>query len=127
MSKNIIVVDDDEDILQIIRYMLEEQGHQVRAVSDIVSFNRLSDFEPDLILLDDWLADGYGHRLCEQLKQDERTRLIPVILISAKNDIAQIAHKSKADDYIAKPFDVDFFMSKIAFWLSTAVPPNHPE
>jgi DNA-binding response OmpR family regulator len=123
-KKRIIVVDDDDDILQIIRFILEEQGHRVEAVSDIVSFNRLSNFEPDLILLDDWLADGYGHQLCKALKQDRRTRTVPVLLISAKNDIDDIAAKSLADDYIAKPFDLDFFMNKVQSWL---IPAKNPK
>ncbi|SEO08567.1 two-component system, OmpR family, phosphate regulon response regulator PhoB/two-component system, OmpR family, alkaline phosphatase synthesis response regulator PhoP [Mucilaginibacter gossypiicola] len=118
MQKRIIVVDDDDDVLQIMRFILEEQGHLVEAVCDIESFNRLTGFKPDLILLDDWLIDGYGHELCQKLKQDHRTRMVPVILISAQNGIEEAAEKGNADDYITKPFDVDFFMSKIQAWLS---------
>ncbi|WP_114941798.1 response regulator [Mucilaginibacter endophyticus] len=118
MKKRIVVVDDDDDILQIIRFILEEQGYLVEAATDILSFNKLGDVKPDLILLDDWLSDGYGHLLCRALKQNQKTKTIPVLLISAENDIEAIARKSHADDYIAKPFDLDFFMNKVQSWLS---------
>ncbi|UOE48815.1 response regulator [Mucilaginibacter sp. SMC90] len=118
MKKRIVVVDDDDDILQIIRFILEEQGYLVEAATDILSFNKLGDVKPDLILLDDWLSDGYGHLLCRALKQNQKTKTIPVLLISAKNDIEAIAGKSHADDYIAKPFDLGFFMNKVQSWLS---------
>ncbi|WP_121810285.1 response regulator [Mucilaginibacter kameinonensis] len=118
MQKRIIVVDNDDDIQEIIRYVLEEQGYQVETVSDILSFNKLGDVQPDLILLDDWLSDGYGHVLCRALKRNRQTKTIPVLLISAKNDIESLAAKSHADDYIAKPFDLDFFTHKVQSWLS---------
>ena len=118
MKKRIVVVDDDDDILQIIRFILEEKGYLVDAVTDILSFNKLGNVKPDLILLDDWLSDGYGHLLCRALKQNRQTKTIPVVLISAKNDIECIAEKSHADDYIPKPFDLDFFMDKVQSWLS---------
>ncbi|MDN3584504.1 response regulator [Mucilaginibacter flavus] len=122
MSKNIIVVDDDEDILNIIELILIEAGYHVRAVSDIVSFYSIHEFSPDLILLDDWLADGYGSKLCLDLKQNPRTSNIPVILISAKNDLKNIAKACLADDFIPKPFDLDFFTTKINNWLLNAIP-----
>ncbi|QEM09943.1 PleD family two-component system response regulator [Mucilaginibacter rubeus] len=127
MQKRVIVVDNDDDILQIIRFILEEQGYLVEAVSDILSFNKLGDIQPDLILLDDWLSDGYGHLLCRALKQNSQTKTIPVLLISAKNDIETLAAKSHADDYIAKPFDLDFFMNKVRSWLSPHKNPMRPD
>lgn len=122
MSKNIIVVDDDEDILNIIELILVEAGYHVRAVSDIVSFYNIHEFKPDLILLDDWLADGYGSKLCLDLKRNPLASNIPVILISAKNDLPDISKNCLADDFISKPFDLDFFTAKINNWLHRALP-----
>ena len=116
MPKRIIVVDDDEDTLQIISYVLIEAGYEIIPANDIVSFNRIGDLHADLILLDDWLTDGYGSQLCLQLKNDPKTCHIPVILFSANDNIEQNALACRADDFIAKPFDLDTIVAKLRFW-----------
>jgi DNA-binding response OmpR family regulator len=117
MQKRIIVVDDDDDILQIIRYVLEEHGMTVEAVSDIVSFEKLRQNTADLILLDDWLNDGLGSQLCKGLKNNKHTANIPIILISAANNLAESAKESGADDFLSKPFDIDDLLTKVDLWL----------
>lgn len=117
MQKKIIVVDDDDDILQIIRYVLEEHGMTVEAVGDIVSFEKLRQNTADLILLDDWLNDGLGSQLCKSLKNNEHTANIPIILISAANNLAESAKESGADDFLSKPFDIDDLLTKVDLWL----------
>lgn len=117
MSKKVVVVDDDDDILQIIKYVLEEQKIIVKAVNDIVSFQKISNWNPDLILLDDWLSDGRGGELCKAIKADKATASTPVILISAVNNLSEIAAMNEADDYIAKPFDIDLLLQKVNFYL----------
>ena len=118
MRKKVIIVDDDDDILQIVRYILEEQGIDVEAVNDIVSFQKLDQKNTDLILLDDWLNDGYGSELCKTLKSHSNTQNITIILISAANQLVSIANKSGADDFLAKPFDIDDLLTKVDFWLA---------
>jgi len=117
MQKKIIVVDDDDDILQIIRYVLEEHGMTVEAVSDIVAFQKLCQNTMDLILLDDWLNDGLGSQLCKKLKNNEHTANVPIILISAANNLAASAKESGADDFLSKPFDIEDLLTKVDFWL----------
>lgn len=117
MQKKIIVVDDDDDILQIIRYVLEEHGMTVEAVSDIVAFQKLCQNTMDLILLDDWLNDGLGSQLCKKLKNNAHTANVPIILISAANNLAASAKESGADDFLSKPFDIEDLLTKVDFWL----------
>jgi DNA-binding response OmpR family regulator len=117
MQKKIIVVDDDDDILQIIRYVLEEHGMTVETVSDIVAFQKLCQSTTDLILLDDWLNDGLGSQLCKSLKNNEHTANVPIILISAANNLSESARESGADDFLSKPFDIEDLLSKVDFWL----------
>ncbi|WP_161964539.1 response regulator [Mucilaginibacter endophyticus] len=117
MKKKIIVVDDDDDILQIIRYVLEEHGMTVEAVSDIVAFQKLCQNTMDLILLDDWLNDGLGSQLCKNLKNNAHTANVPIILISAANNLAASAKESGADDFLSKPFDIEDLLTKVDFWL----------
>ncbi|WP_114938647.1 response regulator [Mucilaginibacter endophyticus] len=66
MPKRVVVVDDDNDILQIIKYVLEEQKISVKAVNDVVSFQGIINGQPELILLDDWLSDGRSGELCKK-------------------------------------------------------------
>lgn len=106
MNKNIVVIEDDRDILDLIQYILADEGY------DVVGFNRLEPLEkisgqqPSVILLDNRLADGYGNTLCLSLKTNTDTKHIPVIMISASGGLEQIANNCKADAFLAKPFDL---------------------
>lgn len=71
----------------------------------------------DLILLDDWLNDGLGSQLCKKLKNNAHTANVPIILISAANNLAASAKESGADDFLSKPFDIEDLLTKVDFWL----------
>ena len=89
---------------------------------DVTSFNRhqplefLIDFEPELILLDVRLANGYGHLLCRDLKANPTTANIPVILVSGANNLSLIAEDSHADGYLSKPFGVEELLGVVKKW-----------
>ncbi len=115
MSKKILVVDDDKDILDIISFILSEKDYHViqSQTADVVSY--LEQIKPDLILLDNWLAgDIIGADICKIIKASALHSNIPVILISAVTGLDQMARDCKADGYIAKPFDVDQLEQMVA-------------
>ena len=108
MSKiNILVVEDDEDILELVRYNLSREGYQVAtAISgeDALKHARSKPF--DLYLLDLLLPGFDGLELCKILKGDSRTAHVPIIMVTAKGEEADIVTGLElgADDYITKPF-----------------------
>lgn len=115
MNKKILVLDDDQDILDILSLILTEEGYEVRALSSGENvFNDLSDFHPDLVLMDVLLGGMDGRSICEEMKANNLTCSVPVILISGTHDLAASLDKPGApNDFIAKPFDVDYLLSTV--------------
>ncbi|PAW92498.1 response regulator [Mucilaginibacter sp. MD40] len=107
-NKKIIIFDDDEDILSICTYILEEQGWEVNTFTDcndIVA--KVSSIQPDVILMDNWIPDSGGIIATQTLKKDEELKHIPVVYFSANSDIQLLADHAGAETYLAKPFDLD--------------------
>lgn len=118
-GKKIFIADDDADILQIIAMMLQTRGYEVdisNNANDI--FNYTGEELPALILLDIWMSGVDGREICARLKNSALTQHIPVIFISANSSIEQIAKDFKADDFIAKPFEMDYLLERISASLS---------
>ncbi len=107
-SKQIIIFDDDEDILSICTYILEEQNWQVHTFTDCNNIiEKVSGIMPEVILMDNWIPDVGGMLATQMLKKDDQLKNIPVIYFSANNDIQTLASNAGANTYLAKPFDID--------------------
>ncbi|HZS77097.1 MAG TPA: response regulator [Ktedonobacteraceae bacterium] len=116
-KKKILIVDDDPAILDFLTLFLEDVGYEVATASN---GNVIRDFPngmPDLLLLDLWLSGWSGRDICISLKSQEATRHLPIILISANNETEKIAHEAGADDFLAKPFNLDEVQEKIENFL----------
>lgn len=106
--KKVIIFDDDEDILSICTYILEDNNWDVHTFTDCNDIvNRVSSIGPDVILMDNWIPDMGGIQATQTLKSDPDLKDIPVIYFSANNDIHTLAANAGADSYLAKPFDID--------------------
>ena len=104
----IAIFDDDQDILSICAYILEEQGWQVSAFTDCNDIvERMSTVLPSVILMDNWIPDAGGVSATRQLKGNEQLKSIPVIYFSANSDIQTLAIEAGAEAYLAKPFDLE--------------------
>lgn len=112
-TPEIMVVDDDPDILDILRTVLEDAGYRVRSGKDVTALYEIEKNPPALLLIDNWLEGKTGHDICWQLKQDTRTKAIPVILISATARLDETARRCGADGYICKPFDLDELLATV--------------
>ncbi len=108
MSK-VLIIEDDDDILSIMEYMLKDEGYEVVLSADGGILADLNSIKPDLILLDEWLAAERGSDLCRQIKSKPATASIPVVLVSGLMHLETVAREAGADGYIQKPFDVDNF------------------
>lgn len=114
MSKKILVIDNNQDILDLISIILQQKGYQVVASTQADIVDDVLKIQPDLILLDEWLDGIKGHELCKTLKVEHTTNHIPVIIISAINGLEQVASDCMADNYIQKPFDIDYLAEVVA-------------
>jgi DNA-binding response OmpR family regulator len=114
IMKRILAVDDNKDILEILRYILEDSGYQVDTLSDGHHlFEQIKEHTPDLILLDIMLGDMDGRDLCKDVKTKRETHDIPVIMISASHSIADMSQKGAPDDFLAKPFDIKSLLNSV--------------
>ena len=107
-NKRVIYFEDDKDMVELVRIILGREGYQVEGIAEgQAGIKAVQQNSPDVILLDLMLPDMDGWEIFRQLKHDESTADIPVIVITAK---AQSIDKvlgleiAKVDDYISKPF-----------------------
>ncbi|GAB3933935.1 response regulator [Mucilaginibacter myungsuensis] len=107
MSKKILVIEDNEDILDLMQFVLEGAGFEVIPSEDSLPLNNLDSIKPDLILMDNSLSDGSGSVFCRKLKDDPKTTNIKVVLVSANTDLDKLTSDSGANGFLAKPFDID--------------------
>ena len=107
-GKTIAIFDDDEDILSICSFILEEQGWKVFAYTDCNGIaEKVSAITPDVIIMDNWIPDDGGIIATQTLKKNEALKNIPVVYFSANSDIELLASHAGAEIYLAKPFDLE--------------------
>ncbi len=113
MARTILVVDDDEDVLRILRFSLERAGYAVQTASDgQQARDQIDRQRPDLIVLDLKMPRLNGYQLFAQLKSDEKTRSIPVLVVTALTQGSDLsdedwARRMGAEGFLTKPFDLD--------------------
>ena len=131
-SKNILVVEDEEDIRELVRYNLEREKFKVsEAESGEDGLKSAAKNKPDLILLDLMLPGKDGMQICRELKQDEQTREIPIVMMTARGEESDIVAGLElgAEDYIVKPFSPKVLVARVKAVLrrKTAAPPASDE
>ena len=110
----ILVVDDDLDILVVMEILLSMKGFEVDVTAKWENtFEKIRTFKPNLILLDVLISGNDGRTICKQLKSHDDTKNIPIIMFSAHPSAAATISEYGADDFIAKPFDVNDLLAKV--------------
>jgi two-component system phosphate regulon response regulator PhoB len=111
----VLIVDDEPDIREVIRYALEEGGFQVLEAGHADEARKLIAEKPDLVLLDWMLPGRSGLELAAQLKQSAKTRAMPIIMISARGQEEDRCKglDTGADDYISKPFSPRAMVARV--------------
>ena len=108
MSKKVFIFDDNKDILELCTLILEGAGYETKTSSTSNHIiEQVSSYQPDVILMDNWLPDVGGIEATQELKRHPLYKEIPVIYFSANNDIKALAATAGAESYLAKPFDID--------------------
>ena len=115
MRKKVLIVENDEDIRNIVGYILENEGYEVAGCN--YTLENLPTMTADLILLDEWVNQKEGPMLCKEIKALEKFAQVPVVIFSTSMDIAGIAANCKANGYVQKPFDLDMLISEVRKFL----------
>ncbi|MCL6634463.1 MAG: response regulator, partial [Peptococcaceae bacterium] len=125
----ILVVDDERNILELIRFNLEREGYQVLTAPDGVKGMELARREkPDLIVLDVMLPGVSGLEICRELHQDPATKNIPIIMLSARaGEVDRVLGlEMGADDYVIKPFSPRELVARVKARLRRSRPGEGP-
>jgi len=114
----ILVVDDDTDLVEALAMKLESENFAVaKAYDGIEGFDKIKEQRPALVILDVMMPRKDGYQLCDELKNDDNYKDIPVILLTAVADAVNSTNYTHmggkttlADDYVPKPIDLDKLM-----------------
>jgi len=128
VNNRILVVDDDTDILKVLRANLEIHGYEAWCAGSWESARAiLSENIPDLIILDLMLPDADGIEICRSIRQSHSQ--VPIIMLTAKDKVSDkvIGLESGADDYVVKPFETLELLARIRACLRRTVSPAEEE
>ena len=120
-KKRILIVDDEVDLVELVKLRLEANGYEVMVAGDGQSgLDKARTEKPDLIVLDVMLPKIDGYKVCRMLKFDEKYRHIPIIMFTARAQESdrKTGEQVGADAYITKPFEPEALLSKMADLLS---------
>ncbi len=118
--KKILIVDDEADIIEILQFVLESAGFECITAFDGEEGLRLAkEVHPDLIILDVMMPKINGYKISRLLKYDNKYKDIPILMITARSQEEDkiIGEETGADEYITKPFKVDYVVEKVKSYL----------
>ena len=129
MRKKILVVEDNADQVELLRFNLKKAGFAVGTASDgIEALKKARSLLPDLILLDLMLPELDGLAVCEVLRRDATTASVPIIMVTAmSSQLARLTGmEAGAADFITKPFNIKDLLARIEVTLSGSSEPSLP-
>ncbi len=129
-KKRVLVVDDEKEILEIVQYNLEKNGYDALCVaSGEQALAAAKKWSPDIVVLDLMLPGIDGLDVCRKLKSDEETRNIPIVMLTAKGEDADIVAGLElgADDYVVKPFSPRVLAARLRAVLRRRAEPEVAE
>jgi len=120
---NILVLDDSRDLLNMIKTIFQLHNYEVRTASTRSSLMaHIEIFKPDIILMDVLLDGVNGREICKELKENDDTKNIYIILLSGSHEQLRNYKECKADDIIEKPFEFEDVERKIKLLLNKRIP-----
>ncbi len=123
----VLVVDDESDVTELLKYRLEQEGYRVATLNDPLGFvAKVREFEPDLMLLDIMMPELSGIQLCRIVRADPSMKDIPVIFLSARGEVEDRIKglEAGAEDYVSKPFNNNELMLRISKMLKRSGAPS---
>lgn len=128
MKKNIFIVEDETDIIELIAYHLKKEGFTVTSTSTGANaFDLIKANKPDLVILDLMLPDTDGFEICKKIKQDSATHHIPIMMVTAKSEDSDMITGLElgAEDYVTKPFSPKVLVARVRTILRRMQFPDH--
>lgn len=116
MAKKILIVDDEQDIVETLRFVLETEGFECHCAYDgEEGLNKAKEIIPDLIILDVMMPVMNGYKISRLLKFDSNYKDIPILMLTARSQEKdkELGKETGADEYITKPFDIDFVVERV--------------
>jgi two-component system phosphate regulon response regulator PhoB len=129
MAALILIVEDERDLATTLEYNLRREGHRTRvAHTGHEALAAASKEVPDLVLLDVMLPDLSGVEVCRRLRQNEKMRSVPIVMVTARGEEIDrvVGFEVGADDYVVKPFSVRELMLRVQAILRRAAPVAAP-
>lgn len=120
MSKTVLIVDDEKDIVETLKFILESEGHNcIVAYDGEEALNLAKTKTPDLIVLDVMLPKINGYKVCRLLKFDSNYKEIPILMVTARTQEEDkiIGEETGANEYVTKPFDIETILSLVKKYL----------
>ena len=119
-TKKILIVDDEQDIVETLKFMLEIQGYECFCAYDgETGLNMAKEIIPDLMILDVMMPKINGYKISRLLKYDKKYKDIPIIMVTARSqdDDKIIGQETGVNEYITKPFELDNVIAKVKEYL----------
>lgn len=126
-EQRILIIEDDKDIVELVRYNLQNEGFQASASGDgIAGLAQIRKSAPDLLILDLMLPKLSGLEVCKEIRRDERLNRLPILMLTARGDEADriIGLELGADDYVTKPFSPRELVARVKALLRRLQAPD---
>src|SRR5882757_10667374 len=127
--KRVLLIEDDRDIVELVRYNLEREGFQVAAANDgATGLVQLRKTPPDMLLLDLMLPKLSGLEICRDIRRDQTLNRLPILMLTARGEEADrvVGLEMGADDYVTKPFSPRELGARVKALLRRTEPTNEP-
>jgi phosphate regulon transcriptional regulator PhoB len=125
IKKRILVIEDDRDIVELVRYNLEKDGYQVFTATDgALGMAQVKKSPPDLLVLDLMLPKLSGLEICKEIRRDAALNRLPILILTARGEEADrvVGLELGADDYVTKPFSPREFVARVKALLRRTEP-----
>jgi two-component system phosphate regulon response regulator PhoB len=125
--KRVLLIEDDRDIIELVRYNLEREGFQVSAANDgATGLVQVRKTPPDMLLLDLMLPKLSGLEICRDIRRDQALNRLPILMLTARGEEADrvVGLEMGADDYVTKPFSPRELVARVKALLRRAEPPG---
>jgi DNA-binding response OmpR family regulator len=107
MKKRLLILDDDKDILDVMHEIFNDEGYEVKTIENADNIlNDIANYRPDIILLDYILNGINGGEICHQIKTNETTCTIPIIIVTAYSKVINSLGSYGCDGFVSKPFEI---------------------
>ena len=128
--RRVLIVEDDKDIVELVRYNLEKEGYQTAVAADgLTALSTLRRAPPDLVLLDLMLPKLPGLEVCREIRRDQSLNRLPILMLTARGEEADrvVGLEMGADDYVTKPFSPRELVARIKALLRRTEPASDAE